>query len=187
MSATDGFTDLEYSDYPAVDSDTRYIYRDVLADDIPYVNEYESLLVAVKTAKTESARTDAWNALNAFMATSGYTDHVEPVIMNAVKMQRLEDCILACQRFAKRQTQQWIVSDVEPDTNIQAVNDIWFKPDSTTSNGVTAHLMHQKTNNGYAPMAIANPNFDITEIKVVDELPSDASSHPTICYLVTKL
>lgn len=186
MSATDGFTDLEYSDYPAVDSDTRYIYRDVLADDIPYVNEYESLLVAVKTAKTESARTDAWNALNTFMATSGYIDHVEPVMMNAVKMQRLEDCILACQRVAKRQSQQWVVSDTEPDDANQIVNDIWFKPDSESSGEVQAHSMYQKTNDGYVQMAISNPNFSITEIKVVEELPSDASSHPTTFYLVTK-
>lgn len=184
LEQNDGFSDLTYSAYPAVDSDERYTYDDLGLDNIPYVNEYEALLLAVKTAATEAERSTAWTNLTAFQATENYSNFVEPVILSAIKMQRLEDCLLACQRFAKRQTQQWVISDTQPDAIPQAVNDIWFRPNGVTSDAATMYLMYQNTSDGYVPMIIQNPSFDITEIKVVDKLPSDASSHPTTVYLI---
>lgn len=183
-----GFSDLAYSAYPAVDSDERYAYNDLQLENIPYVNEYEALLLAVKTAATADDRSAAWITLDAFQKTEEYIKFVEPVILNAIKMQRLEDCLLACQRVAKRQTQQWVVSDTQPEDVGQLVNDIWFKPDpdKSSSDGIPNYLMYQKTSDGYVGMNIQNHSYDITEIKVVDKLPSDAASHPTTFYLLSE-
>lgn len=186
MSATDGFADLEYSDYPTVDSDDRSNFRDVKEEDIPYINEYELLMTAVKSATSEAERSTAWINLTNFRATDGYKQHVDPVILNALKMQRLEDCILACQRLAKRQAQQWVISDSQPSLIEQAVGDIWFKRNGVNSEGITMHLMYERTNNGYRKMAVQNPGFKITEVTTASSLPSDADEHPTTLYLITE-
>lgn len=199
MSATDGYTDLPYSDYPAVDNDERYLYRDVQLDDIPYINNFESLFAAVKAAVDSSARLAAWNHLQDFISSTEYIEHVEPVLTTAMKFQRLEDCLLACQRFAKKQVQQWVVSDTEPESVSQAVGDIWFKTSGET-NGVANYTMYRKTSSGYVEMSILSNDTtqklinvenkidtlitDIKAIKVVSSLPSDASSHLDTLYLI---
>lgn len=196
MSATDGFSDLPYSDYPAVDSDDRYTYRNIQLDDIPYINNFNTLLSNLQNASSDSDITAAWNALEDFRATDEYKNHVYPCIDDALKWQRLEDCILACQRLAKRQSQQWVASETEPEDISQAVNDIWFKPTGeTNSDGTLNYDMYQKTSSGYVKMTIKNDFTDnkvdtlisdIKEIKDVTSLPSDAASHTTTLYLITE-
>lgn len=201
MSATDGFTDLPYSDYPSVDSDERYLYRNIQLDDIPYLNTFHSLFDAVQKAASDSDRTAAWESLEAFRSSDDYINHVEPCIDEAIKWQRLEDCILACQRLAKRQAQQWVVSDGEPEDMAQAANDIWFKPTGTTNDGTANYTMYRKTDSGYAEMSVQSKDAadqaaavntkltalttDVSAIKLVSALPGNAASNKSTLYLVS--
>lgn len=145
MSVT--YPDLT-NDFPDVESDERYLYRDVTVDDITYINQYETLLSAVKTASDELSRQTAWEALVAFKETDDYKNHVEPVMMTASKLQTLEDKTISAQRFAKRQKQQWAVSDEQPESNEQAVSDIWFRVDSEDEDGTSNVTPFYKDENG---------------------------------------
>ena len=141
------YTDLKNA-YPDKDdsqgnqSDERYQYKDMAISDVAYVRRYYELVdalnakisevIAGKDLTDNSVVIDTnlfkaeWDALVSYKQSPEYRDHVEPFEMTALKFQILEDKVLSAQRFAKRQKQQWIISDSEPDKNEQAVDDIWF-------------------------------------------------------------
>lgn len=172
MSVT--YPDLT-NDYPDVASDERYLYRDVAMDDLTYIVQYENLLNAVKTASSDSDRQTKWEALVAFKETDDYKNHVYPVMMAADKLQTLEDKAISAQRFAKRQTQQWNLSDTEPEENTQAVGDIWLKVDSEGE--VKTTTPYYKDEDGtYKEFSIGIRG------KVVDTLPE--SPDPYTLYIV---
>lgn len=166
------------NDYPDVASDERYLYRDVALDDITYINQYETLLNAVKTAGDDSGRQTAWQALTEFKATDNYKNHVEPVMMSASKLQTLEDKTISAQRFAKRQNQQWIISDTQPESNTQAVDDIWFKVEKENDVAKTTTPFYKDDDGTYKEFAIG------VRILVVSELPQ--SPDPNTLYIVTE-
>lgn len=184
MSTT--YPDLT-NDYPDVASDERYLYRDITIDDITAINQYESLLNAVKSASDDSTRQTAWQALETFKSTDSYTQHVYPVMMSAAKLQTLEDKVISAQRFAKRQKQQWNLSETEPTNDAQAVGDIWLRQDSIGEDGVTLVTPFYKSNDGtYKEFDLSsigsinqevqntlNATLDGIKIKVVSELPQD--------------
>ena len=139
MSVT--YEDLT-NEYPDIPSDERYQYSDMEIKNIAYVRRYYELVdalnakisevIAGKDLTDNSVVIDTnlfkaeWDALVLYKQSPEYKDHVEPFEMNAIKFQTLEDKVISAQRFAKRQKQQWIISDSEPDKNEQAVDDIWF-------------------------------------------------------------
>lgn len=123
-------------------SDVRYEYKDMAISDVAYVRRYYELVdalnakisevIAGKDLTDNSVVIDTnlfkaeWDALVLYKQSPEYKDHVEPFEMNAIKFQTLEDKVISAQRFAKRQKQQWIISDSKPVENPQAVDDIWF-------------------------------------------------------------
>ena len=175
MSVT--YPDLT-NDFPDVESDERYLYRDITVDDITYINQYETLLSAVKTASDDSGRQTAWEALTAFKETDNYKNHVEPVMMSASKLQTLEDKTISAQRFAKRQTQQWQISDTEPEDNDQAVDDIWLKTENENDAAKTTTAYFKDEDGEYKELAIG------IRMKVVTTLPE--SPDPYTLYIVTE-
>lgn len=128
------------NDFPDVASDERYLFRDMTIDDLPFVVQYEKLLNALKTAvdgaTDVSTYQEEWNALVAFRETDEYKNHVAPLNMTADKFQTIEDKTISSQRFAKRQKQQWIISESQPEPNEQAVDDVWFRVDEITESGL---------------------------------------------------
>lgn len=175
MSVT--YPDLT-NDFPDIESDERYLYRDVTVDDITYINQYETLLSAVKTASDDSSRQTAWEALVAFKETDDYKNHVEPVMMTASKLQTLEDKTISAQRFSKRQNQQWIISDTQPEENNQAVSDIWLKTEMENEVAKTTTAYFKSESGDYKELAIG------VRTKVVTELPE--SPDPYTLYIVTE-
>lgn len=175
MSVT--YPDLT-NDYPDVASDERYLYRDVTIEDITYINQYETLLSAVKTASDDSTRQTAWQALVDFKETDNYKNYVEPVMMSASKLQTLEDKTISAQRFAKRQTQQWQISDTEPEDNDQAVDDIWLKTENENDVAKTTTAYYKDEDGTYKELAIG------IRTKVVTTLPG--SPDPYTLYIVTE-
>lgn len=137
MSVT--YKDLT-NDYPDIESDERYLFRDMTIDDIPYVKQYQNLVNALneaaENASDVSSYKEEWDALAAFKETDEYKNHVEPLNMTADKFQTLEDKTISAQRFAKRQKQQWIISETQPEENEQAVDDVWFRVDGITDSGL---------------------------------------------------
>lgn len=184
------------NDYPDVASDERYLYRDVAMDDLTYIVQYENLVNAAKTA-SDSDRQSKWEELVAFKETDEYKNHVYPVLMSADKLQTLEDKTISAQRFAKRQKQQWNVSDVEPEENTQAVGDIWLRNDGENDNGSINVTPFYKGEDGkYHEMGFA-PSSDFKEdieniqqslsglkFQVVNELPE--LTDPETLYIVLK-
>ena len=175
MSTT--YPDLT-NDFPDVESDERYLYRDITVDDIAYITQYETLLSAVKTASDDSGRQTAWEALNTFKDTDDYKNHVEPVMMTASKLQTLEDKTISAQRFAKRQKQQWQISDTQPESNVQAVNDIWLKTEHENEEKKTTTAYFKDEDGEYKELAIG------IRTRVVTELPE--SPDPYTFYIVTE-
>ena len=137
MSVT--YEDLT-NDYPDIESDERYLFRDMTIDDIPYIKQYQNLVnalnVAAENASDVSSYQEEWDALAAFKETDEYKNHVEPLNMTAEKFQTLEDKTISAQRFAKRQKQQWIISETQPEPNEQAVDDVWFRVDEIAESGL---------------------------------------------------
>ena len=139
---SDTYKDLPYSFFPDVSSDERYQYSDMEIKDIAYVKEYNDKVDALNKKISQAIEgkdlTDSevvidtnlfqaeWTELVEYKNSEAYKKHVEPFEMNAIKFQTLEDKVISAQRFAKRQKQQWIISDSKPDKNEQAVDDIWF-------------------------------------------------------------
>lgn len=174
MSTT--YPDLT-NDYPDIESDERYLYRDINVDDLPHIVTYETFLNAVKNAADDSTRQAAWEALNNFKTTDDYINHVYPVMMSAVKLQTLEDKVISAQRFAKRQKQQWVISETQPESNEQAVDDIWLRSNKTIDNIQNTTPFYKGDDGQYHEF-----NFGLN-IKVVSSLPSDPNSETL--YIVT--
>lgn len=200
MSVT--YPDLT-NDFPDVESDERYLYRDVTVDDITYINQYETLLSAVKTASDDSGRQTAWEALVTFKETDDYKNHVEPVMMTALKLQTLEDKTISAQRFAKRQTQQWNLSDTEPEKNTQAVGDIWLRNDGINEGVTDVTPFYKGTDGEYHEMGFSSSselkeeinniqqnlttieqNLSGLKFQIVEILPE--SPDPETLYIITK-
>ena len=200
MSVT--YPDLT-NDFPDVASDERYLYRDVAMDDLTYIVQYETLVNAAKTA-SDSDRQEKWEALVAFKETEDYKNHVYPVLMAADKLQTLEDKAISAQRFAKRQKQQWNISETEPEANDQAVGDIWLRNDGENEEGIIDVTPFYKGEDGeYHEMGfsssselkeeVENIQQDLTTIEqnlsglkfqIVETLPE--SPDPETLYIITK-
>ena len=170
--------------FPDVASDERYLYRDVTIDDVPFITQYENLYNAVRTAHDASSRQTAWEALEAFKKTDGYTQHVYPVMQTATKMQTLEDKVISAQRFAKGQRQQWTFSDTEPDTDVQTVDDLWLRKDLDNDDYTAATVFKKAETGKYKRLSFSMDSGKITDFKVVSELPEDIENHPTVLYFL---
>ena len=174
MSVT--YPDLT-NDYPDVASDERYLYRDIVLDDIDYIKQYETLLNAVKTAGSSELQS-AWEALEQFKTTDNYKQHVYPVMMAAEKLQTLEDKVISAQRYAKKQKQQWEISDSEPESDNQAVDDIWLKVKSDNDVATTV-IPHYKDETGqYKELAFG--------MRIVEVSQKPESPDPCTLYVVTE-
>ena len=160
MSVT--YPDLT-NDFPDVASDERYLFRDMTIDDVPFVVQYEKLLNALKTAADGatdvSSYQEEWNALVSFKGTDEYKNHVAPLNMTADKFQTIEDKTISSQRFAKRQKQQWIISELQPDENSQAVDDVWFRVDDITDDGLVNATPFYKGEDGSYHEFTVSPNL----------------------------
>lgn len=170
MSKT--YPDLD-NDFPDIESDQRYLFRDMTIDDVPYVVQYEKLLNALKTAADGatdvSSYQEEWDALVNFKDTDEYKNHVAPLNITANKYQTLEDKTISAQRFAKRQKQQWIISKAQPKDNEQAVDDVWFRIDEELENGLVNTTPFYKGEEGYLEFAVSpklafSSNADINNI-----------------------
>ena len=167
-------------------SDERYLYRDIQIDDIEYVTKYEALYSALRTANDKQSRQEAWNALAAFKETDEYKEHVYPIIQDAEKMQTLEDKVISAQRFAKGQRQQWSLSETEPDTSVQTVDDLWLRKDVDDPDHTAATVFRKAENGKYKRLSFSMDEGKITDFRVVSELPADIDQHPTVLYFVVK-
>ena len=159
MSVT--YEDLTNSNYPDIESDERYLFRDMAIDDIPYIKQYQKLVnalnAAAENASDVSSYQEEWDALDLFKKTDEYKNHVEPLNMTAKKFQTLEDMTISAQRFAKRQKQQWIISETQPERNEQAVDDVWFRIDEITDSGlVNATPFYKGEDGNYHEFAVAS-------------------------------
>lgn len=171
MSVT--YPDLT-NDFPDVASDERYLFRDMAIEDVPFVVQYEKLLNALKTAADGatdvSSYQNEWNALVAFKGTDGYKNHVAPLNMTAEKFQTIEDKAISSQRFAKRQKQQWIISEIQPVENVQAVNDIWFRVDEITDDNLVNATPFYKGEDGSYHEFTVSPNLEFSSSDDVNNI-----------------
>lgn len=170
MSET--YKDLENTSFPD-EVDKPYSFVDISIDKVPSIVKYEKLLNALKTAADGatdvSSYQEEWAALEAFKDTDDYKN-VEPLIMTAKKFQIMEDKIISAQRFAKRQKQQWIISEEQPDNNTQAVDDIWFRVDEITdSNLVNATPFYKGADDLYHEFAVS-PKLTFSSEEDIDNI-----------------
>lgn len=128
MSTT--YTDLPNTQYPdAIDVfDNK---TDATADMQPYITQYKNYFNAGNVAA-------ARNLLETF-------PQLKNMIISANDLNKLQDAMMAMERFVKRTQQQIIFSRTEPSgANTQAVGDVWIK---ITENG---NEMYELTTSGYA-------------------------------------
>ena len=183
------YTDLKNA-YPDKDdsqgnqSDERYKYKDVGIDDIQWIVEYHRLMekLNAKIIEAMSTQPDSktgidteifkteWEELVEFKNSPKYRDHVEPFEMTALKFQILEDKVLSAQRFAKRQKQQWIISDSKPDKNEQAVDDIWFDIYKTENSVPYTIPKYRGTDGEYHEFSVTHSLNSLGVTASVDEL-----------------
>lgn len=171
MSVT--YPDLT-NDFPDVTSDVRYLFRDMAIDDVPFVVQYENLLNALKNAADGatdvSSYQEEWNALLAFKGTDEYKNHVAPLNMTAEKFQTIEDKTISSQRFAKRQKQQWIISETQPEENTQAVDDIWFRVDEITEDNLVNATPFYKGEDGFYHEFTVSPNMKFSSEEDINNI-----------------
>lgn len=170
----DTYDDLT-NKYPDVEeSDVRYDFQTMDIESIPRIIEYQNLLTDLYSAYVSgdaSAYDEKVARFTEYINSEDYITYVEPHIINEKKLQLLEDKVISTQRFAKRQKQQWSISDTAPEDNAQAVDDIWFRIDSI-ENGIINATPFYKDSEGYKEFALA-PKLTFSSNSEIDKIYSN--------------
>jgi len=125
------YTDLPNTQYPDVTSDVFETKTDATSDMQPYITQYKNYFNSGNVAAAKAL-------LEQF-------PQLKNMIITAYDFNKLQDAMMAMQRFVKREQNQVLFSSTQPSgANTQSEGDIWIKP----ATGTAADIVKIKQSDG---------------------------------------